>query len=242
MFRTAEQFEQEMQQLGAITRTLNFDFGVRIDLGGEKVFLVDNTGRLLDRMTAFAAMTSLFFCRHRGASIAAPVGVPALFDRLAAGAGGHVVQTRAATQALMAAASRQNVGLAGDGDGGFVFPAFLPAFDAMLAIAKLMELLAASSAKLSDVVDNLPAYHMSTAHVSCPWDFKGKVMRELSEQYRTADETQIDGIRIGLDDAWVLIQPDADRPMFHVTAEGASDGHAEQLVGEYSDIVKSLAG
>ena len=55
MFRTAEQFDQEMQQLGAITKTLNFDFGVRIDLGGEKIFLVDNTGRLLDRMTAFAA-------------------------------------------------------------------------------------------------------------------------------------------------------------------------------------------
>ncbi|HLY67024.1 MAG TPA: sugar phosphate nucleotidyltransferase, partial [Chloroflexota bacterium] len=47
MFRTAEQFEQEMQQLAAITKTLDFDFGVRIDLGGEKIFLVDNTGRLL---------------------------------------------------------------------------------------------------------------------------------------------------------------------------------------------------
>ncbi len=240
MFRTAEQFEQEMQQLGAITKTLNYDFGVRIDLGGEKIFLVDNSGRLLDRMTAFAAMAALVFSRRRGASLAVPIGVPTLFERLADNYGGRVVHTRAATQALMATAAQQNVGLAGDGDGGFVFPAFLPAFDAMLAIAKLMELLAECDTKLSEVVDGLPPYHMVTAHVSCPWDYKGKVMRVLSEQYRTPEDNQVDGIRISLDDAWVLIQPDADRPMFHVTAEGATDDRAEALAGEYSEVVKGL--
>jgi mannose-1-phosphate guanylyltransferase/phosphomannomutase len=241
MFRTAEQFEQEMQQLGAITRTLKFDFGVRIDLGGEKAFLVDNTGRLIDRMMAFGVVASLFLQQHPGSTIGAPVGVPSLFERLAAENHGHAIYTRAATQALMAEASRRNVGLAGDGDGGFIFPAFLPAFDSMLAIAKLMELLAAWKVGLAAAVDALPPYHIVTTHVSCPWEFKGKVMRVLSEQYRTAEEAQIDGIKIGLDTGWVLILPDSDRPMFHVTAEGASNAEAEQLAGEYSDVVKSLA-
>ncbi len=241
MFRTAEQFEQEMQQLAAITKTLNFDFGVRIDLGGEKIFLVDNTGRLLERMTAFAALAALFFSQFPGAALVAPIGVPMLFERLAENYDGRVTHTRATTQAIMASAAQESVGLAGDGDGGFIFPSFLPAFDSMLAIAKLMEWLAAANTNLSDVVDSLPSYHMVTAHVSCPWDYKGKVMRVLSEQYRTPEEAQVDGIRIPLDDAWVLIQPDADRPMFHVTAEGASDDHAEQLAGEYSEVVKSLA-
>ncbi|HLY67607.1 MAG TPA: nucleotidyl transferase, partial [Chloroflexota bacterium] len=172
---------------------------------------------------------------------AAPIGVPSLFERLVEASGSRLIYTRAATQALMAEASRQNAGLAGDGDGGFVFPSFLPAFDSMLAIAKLMELLAECDTKLSGAVDGLPPYHLVTTHVSCPWDFKGKVMRVLSEQYRTGEDTQVDGIRIGLDDAWVLILPDADRPMFHVTAEGDSHAKAEQLAGEYSDVVKSLA-
>ncbi|HLG72772.1 MAG TPA: mannose-1-phosphate guanyltransferase [Chloroflexota bacterium] len=241
MFRTAEQFEQEMQQLAAITQTLNYDFGVRIDLGGEKMFLVDNTGRQLDRMTALAVVASLFFKRHRGATLAVPIGVPMLFERLADEHGGRVIHTRAATQALMMTASRHNVGMAGDGDGGFIFPAFLPAFDAMLGIAKLMELLAECDVTLSEAVDTLPPYHMVTTHVSCPWDYKGKVMRVLSEQYRTAEDTQVDGIKIGLDDAWVLIQPDADRPMFHVTAEGGTDERAEQLAGEYGAVVEDLA-
>lgn len=242
MFRTAEQFEQEMQQLGAITRTLSYDFGVRIDLGGEKIFIVDNTGRLIDRMTAFAAMAALYVRQHPGEAIAAPVAVPMVLERLASEHGGHVVYTRAAAHSLMALAASHGVGLAGDGDGGFMFPSFLPAFDAMLAIAKLMELLAAAGTSLAEVVDSLPPYHMATSHVSCAWEFKGKVMRVLSEQYRTTEDTQIDGIKIALDGAWVLILPDADRPMFHVTAEAPSDQEAQRLAHEYGDLVQGLAG
>src|SRR5205823_13180136 len=118
---------------------LSFDFGVRIDLGGEKIFLVDNTGRLLDRMTAFAALASLYLSQHAGSTLAVPVGVPALFEQMAEANNGRVIYTRSAAQAIMAEAGRRNVGLAGDGDGGFIFPSFLPAFDSMLAIAKLME-------------------------------------------------------------------------------------------------------
>ena len=241
MFRTAEQFDQEMQQLAAITRTLNFDFGVRIDLGGEKIFIVDDQGRLLDRMDAFAAMAALYLRQHTGSAIAAPVSVPLLFERLAAEHGGRMVYTRAASHSLMSAALSEGVGLAGDGDGGFVFPSFLPAFDAMLGVAKLMELLAQCHSKLSEAVDSLPPYHLITAHVSCPWDYKGKVMRVLSEQYRNGDDTQIDGIRVSMDDSWVLILPDADRPMFHVTAEAPTEPEAEKLAGEYCEVVKNLA-
>jgi len=242
MFRTAEQFDQEMQQLGAITSALSYDFGVRIDLGGEKIFLVDNRGRLLDRMTAFAALASLYLRQHPGQSLVAPVSVPLAFERLAGEAGSKVLYARSAAHSLMATASRKGVGLAGDGDGGFVIPSFLPAFDAMMAIAKLIELLAQAGVTLSEVVDGLPSYYLSSADVSCPWEYKGKVMRMLSEQYRGAGGNgQVDGIKIGLDGGWVLILPDADRPMFHITAEAPDNEGARKLVAEYGDLVQSLA-
>ncbi|MHB8620109.1 MAG: sugar phosphate nucleotidyltransferase [Chloroflexota bacterium] len=241
MFRTAEQFDQEMEQLAAITRTLRFDFGVRIDLGGEKMFVVDGQGRQRPRIDALAAMTCLFLRKHPEESIAVPVGSPRLFDRLAAEHRGRVVVARANAQALMAVANSDGVGLAGDGDGGFIFPVFLPAFDAMMGIARLMELLAKNNTRLADVFEALPDYHLSSVDVSCPWELKGKVMRMLSERYRTPQEVQVDGIRIALGGAWVLILPDAGRPIFHILAEGESDADARRLTGEYGDLVTSLA-
>ncbi|MDE3078112.1 MAG: nucleotidyl transferase, partial [Chloroflexota bacterium] len=240
MFRTAEQFEYELNQLAAITQTLHFDFGVRIDLGGEKIFVVDGRGRRLSRMSAFGVMAALYLRAHPGAKIAAPVTAPRLFEQLARAHGSEVIRTRVAAQGLTAAATSHQVGLAGDGDGGFIFPAFLPAFDSMLAIARLMELLASSQARLEDVADALPPFFLSSTEVSCPWDMKGKVMRVLSEQFRVPDDQQVDGIKINFDDAWVLILPDADRPLFRVLAEGRDRAHADALAAEYSNVVKSL--
>jgi mannose-1-phosphate guanylyltransferase/phosphomannomutase len=87
-------------------------------------------------------------------------------------------------QALTTAATSEGVAMVGDGAGGFVFPELHPAFDAMFALMKLLESLARFNTKLSEVVEQLPPYYLIRTQVNCPWEFKGKVMRILSEQYR----------------------------------------------------------
>jgi len=130
--------------------------------------------------------------------------------------------------------------LVGDGMGGFVFPQLQPAFDGMLAIAKLLELLATFQTRLSDVVDDLPAYYLSSTRVTCPWEHKGKVMRILSEQYRERRAKPIDGIKIDLGKEWVLVLPDADRPLFHIVAESVSHDQAQALAEKYARVVSGL--
>jgi mannose-1-phosphate guanylyltransferase/phosphomannomutase len=141
---------------------------------------------------------------------------------------------------MMTAASREGVVLVGDGQGGFVFPELQPAFDGMLAIAKLLELLATFEQHLSEVVDDLPAYYLSSTRVTCPWEHKGKVMRILSEQYRERRSKPIDGIKIDLGKEWVLVLPDADRPLFHVVAESVSNDQAQALAEKYARVVSGL--
>jgi mannose-1-phosphate guanylyltransferase/phosphomannomutase len=110
----------------------------------------------------------------------------------------------------------------------------------MLAIAKLLELLATYETRLSEVVDDLPAYYMSTTQVTCPWEHKGKVMRILSEQYRERRAKPIDGIKIDLGSEWVLVLPDADNPLFHVVAESVSSEQAQALAEKYARVVTGL--
>ena len=88
--------------------------------------------------------------------------------------------------------------MVGDGNGGFVFPELHPAFDGMFALMKLLESLARYETKLSEVVTQLPPYHLIRTQVNCPWEYKGKVMRMLSEQYREQRRQPIDGVKIDL--------------------------------------------
>ncbi|HLG76245.1 MAG TPA: mannose-1-phosphate guanyltransferase [Ktedonobacteraceae bacterium] len=238
--RSLEEVEKDLQRLATITATLNMDLGIRIDPGGERIWAVDNQGRILDGMKMLATMTSLMLRKHRNGVVAAPVTAPSALQHIAKHYDGQILHTKVLAHAMMSAASREGVVLVGDGAGGYVFPELHPAFDGMLASVKLLELLATYQMNLSEVVNDLPAYYMSRTTVNCPWEHKGKVMRILSEQYRERRAKPIDGIKIDLGKEWVLVLPDADRPLFHVVAESVSSEQAQALAEKYARVVSGL--
>ncbi|MBO0795719.1 MAG: nucleotidyl transferase, partial [Ktedonobacteraceae bacterium] len=238
--RSPDELSKDMQRLATISSALHTDMGIRIDPSGERIWLVDDRGRTLDGMKLLAVMSNLFLRQHHNGTIAAPVTAPSALQHLARRYDGYILHTKVLPHALMTAASREGVVLVGDGRGGFVFPSLQPAFDGMLAIAKLLELLAIFETRLSEVVDDLPAYYMSSTSVTCPWEHKGKVMRILSEQYRERRAKPIDGIKIDLGSEWVLVLPDADSPLFHVFAESVSTEQAQALAEKYARVVSGL--
>ncbi|HZR40137.1 MAG TPA: mannose-1-phosphate guanyltransferase [Ktedonobacteraceae bacterium] len=238
--RSSDELGKDMQRLATISSALNTDMGIRIDPGGERISVVDDRGRILDGTKILAVMTSLFLRRYRGGTVAAPVTAPSALQHIAKRYDGYIQHTKVLPHALMTAAGREGVVLVGDGRGQFAFPELHPAFDGMLAIAKLLELLATFDMRLSEVVDDLPAYYMSSTRVTCPWEHKGKVMRILSEQYRERRTKPIDGIKIDLGKEWVLVLPDADSPLFHVFAESVSSEQAQALAEKYARVVSGL--
>ncbi|MGH2506183.1 MAG: sugar phosphate nucleotidyltransferase [Ktedonobacteraceae bacterium] len=238
--RTVEEIDKDLLRLATVTATLSNDLGVRIDPGGERIWLVDNQGRVLDGMKMLATMSSLMLRKHRNGIIAAPVTAPSALQHIAKHYDGQVLHTKVLPHAMMMAAGREGVVLVGDGQGGYVFPELHPAFDGILAIVKLLEMLATFQMHLSEVVDDLPAYYVSRTTVNCPWEHKGKVMRILNEQYREHRGKPIDGIKIDLGKEWVLVLPDADRPLFHVVAESISNEQAQALAEKYARVVSGL--
>ncbi|KAB8143416.1 NTP transferase domain-containing protein [Chloroflexia bacterium SDU3-3] len=241
IFQTTQQFEEGMERLARITPVLDASIGARIDSGGEKLFLVDNTGKHVPGVQALLALTALTMAVNGGGSVAVPVTAPRAFEQIAARYGGKIVRTRATLSALMRTASQnRDMHLLGDGQGNYIFPHFFPVADGLFAIVKIMELLALHDLPLSEVIAGLPSYHIDQTRVPCRWEYKGKVMRILNQQYQDRKLEQIDGIKIDLGDEWVLILPDTDGPFFHVIAEGATDDHARVLTEKYAGLVAGL--
>jgi mannose-1-phosphate guanylyltransferase/phosphomannomutase len=94
--------------------------------------------------------------------------------------------------------------------------------------------------KLSQVIDELPPWHVRREDVLCGWEHKGKVMRLLNERFANHQPPQIDGVKLHMGAAWVLILPDPETPFFHIVAEGQNGNEAAQLSAEYADLVRQL--
>ncbi|HIQ04123.1 MAG TPA: nucleotidyl transferase [Anaerolineae bacterium] len=238
---TEEQFQAQRRQLALIVGVLGTDLGVQLDVGGEKLFVVDDKGRVLSDEIACALMAEFTLRAHGGGTIAVPVDMPSVFEQLAERYGGQVLRTPVDLHGLMEAAKGPGVVMAGDGHGSFIFPDFQPAVDGLMATAKLLEFLTRQRIHLSDVVDNLPPYHMARSHASCAWPKKGQVMRLINEQYQDICVEVPGGIKFHIAKTqWVLIRPDPERPLFHITAEGATEQDAQALVSRYVQLIQEL--
>ena len=100
---------------------------------------------------------------------------------------------------LEAAAERAASSFAADRRGGLVFPAFLPAFDAAAALARLVSLLAEAACHPPAMVRSpCPAMPVVHQEVADPHGEKGLVMRTLMEQLSEegADLVLVDGIKV----------------------------------------------
>ena len=62
----------------------------------------------------------------------------------------------------------------------------------------------------------------------------------LNESYGNGRSGSVDGIHIDLGEEWVLVLPDADRPYFHIVAEGRTQRSANSLAEKYASIVNGL--
>ncbi|MBI4505205.1 MAG: mannose-1-phosphate guanyltransferase [Chloroflexi bacterium] len=238
--RTAQELRNDLRQLALITTTVRANLGVVMNNDGTRIVLVDERGNVVPEFSALAAAALLAVRARGGGTVIVPAHAPRMLDELVGRHGGQVVRTRGSSQALMIAAARKGVVLAGDDRGGFVFPEFPSGFDCMIAIVKLLEFLATQGVWLSEVVSGLPPYYLTALDVPCPWDLKGRVMRALNERVGGTPTPSVDGVQFELGEEWVIISPDPDRPAFHIIAESRSDEHAQALAGRYVDLIRAF--
>jgi len=150
------------------------------------------------------------------------------------------VRTPATLADLTKAAASDNVIFAGAVGGGYVFPEFLPAYDAVASLCKLLELLAPVRRPLSALVADLPASTLVHRRLHCPWALKGTVMRLLTERFRDSVVDLMDGIKVFDDRGWAQVLPDPDEPLVHIYAEGQDERTSNELEEELRRLVEDV--
>jgi mannose-1-phosphate guanylyltransferase/phosphomannomutase len=221
-----------------IVSAVKAKLGVFIDTPGERCFLVDETGIVLDHDTAFAVLTQLALSRRIG-MVLGPASASLAFSMIAEQLHSRFVPTKITPGAVLRAAQHADTVLASDGAGGFCWPDFAVSFDAIFTAVRVLELLAQTGASLGALRGRIPPVSHRTAVEFCPWEVKGRVMRTMMEKHMRDRVDLTDGVKVFVEGGWVLVVPDADRPEYHVIASTLDPEQSDRLVTEYSLLVRS---
>ena len=212
-----------------------------IDPDGERLTLIDDEGHVLTDTESLLALVTLVTDHLLGDSIALPVTVTskATDDRRSKGI--KVADDQAVGPGADGRRDEPGVGFAASGDGGFILPGFLPAFDAAATFVKVLDLLAPQRrAALVGRRRSAPHCTSRTRRVVTPWEQKGTVMRSLVEHIE-GPRARAGRRREGA--ARRRLGARAARPrgaVTHVWAEAGSDADARRLAQEYARRIRQM--
>ncbi len=235
------EFKTNQERMGKIVDALGAHLGVQLDVGGEKVYLVDEQGVVIDDIVAAALMMELALYAHPGRPVAVPITMPNAFDTIASWHGARLFRITQNLHGPMHTASYVGVLMIADGAGNFIFPGFQPAVDGMMATVRLLEYLAIRKLPISEVIAYLPKFAMAKEVVDCPWEAKGAVMRVLINRHSHRKVDKIDGLKVHLENGeWVHLSPNPEKPRFEVLAEAIHADRAQEIAIYYRDMILEI--
>jgi mannose-1-phosphate guanylyltransferase / phosphomannomutase len=240
---TLAQRRADMQRLSELVSSSRAAFGVRFDPVGERIFLVDENGALVDDDRALLVVVDLVAAERHTGQIALPVTTTRVAEQVSRFHGVQARWTPTSMDALTKAAGDQDVILAGDGRGGFIVPEFCRTVDGIAAFTRLLGLVARTRLTLSQIDRRIPVAHLLRRSMPTPWAAKGSVMRTVVEAAGDRKVDTTDGVRVvEPDGGWVLVLPDPAEAVTHMWAESSDPDAAQALLDEWAAVVERAGG
>jgi phosphomannomutase/phosphoglucomutase len=234
--RDPEPIEANLGDLKRVVRTSDADVGIAHDGDADRAIFVDEQGAYVegDAMLAGLAAAEL----EPGDVAVSAVNVSGRLADAVESAGAELELTRIGSTWIVDRVSTlreagERVPIAGEGNGGIIFPEYRLARDGAYTAARFLELLADRPA--SRVVAAYDDYHTVRANV--PYDstedrdaMLDAVAAHAEHERDRAEVTTTDGHRLDYDDGWVLARESGTEPLVRVVAEATAPGRARELL------------
>jgi mannose-1-phosphate guanylyltransferase/phosphomannomutase len=232
--------ESSAYRVAELVRASGAQLGAVVDADCEHITIVDDEGSVLSDDQALLLLLRLVGEARPGVGVAFPIAVGRAAERICRENGLDVTFTKLSPAHLMEVASGPGISFAASQSGGFLWPEFLPAYDAAATLVELVAMLSSGGGTLSEIVHALPSVHIVHEEVMTPAEQKGLAMRLLLEHLDGRALTLVDGVKIDEDDGWALVLPDPEAPTTHVWAEAPSDAQARARAQQYAVTMRQL--
>jgi phosphomannomutase len=230
---------ETMAQLCAVVKAGRAAIGFAHDADGERLGIVTDLGEpLSEEMTlAIAAEIRL---RKKTGIVVTNVSTSAAVDIIAARHGATVVRTPVGQAYISEGLSEHNGVLGGEGSGGITVPEVHLTHDSAAAIGLILEHLAQSGERISDLVRQLPQLTTLKHNVAVEPHRLYSVLQEfraaVEEEGMEVDST--DGIKVTLPAGWVHVRASNTESMIRIIVEAEEKDAARELLDWTRDRIR----
>jgi phosphomannomutase/phosphoglucomutase len=239
--RPSEPRPENLGELAATVKTLSADVGIAYDGDADRSIFVDEKGEIHPGDRTFALVEKYFLQDHKGETIVTPVSSSSVVKEIADECGGKIAWTKVGSTTVSMMMKKLKTKLGGEENGGVFYGPHQPVRDGAMTSALILNIMARTEKKLSQLIAELPRYFIEKDKTECPDSLKEPVLEAFMKSVRNAKVDTTDGAKLWLENkSSILIRPSGTEPIYRFYAEAKTKEAATQLIKKYKAQLNEL--
>jgi phosphomannomutase len=235
--RIAEPRPDTLGDLASLVCRSASEIGFAQDPDGDRLAVVDETGRVLDNDDVLALVVEAALERLPG-DVVVNLTTSSVIDDVAAAHGRRVYRTPVGEANVVETMQAAGAAIGGEGsNGGVIFPAVHLCRDSYTAMAFLLERMAETGLSASALAGRLPRYYRKLGKAGYEHGRLGGIMQALEESFPDAVLDRSDGLKVLLEEGWIHVRSSNTEPILRLAAEAKSQETVDSL---YNRVVSLL--
>lgn len=218
---------KNLKQLAEKVVEVGADVGLAFDGDGDRLGIVTNQGEIISADRLLMLLAEAVLARNPGAKIIYDVKCTNHLAKVIRELGGEPIMWKTGHSLIKSKLAETQAALAGEMSGHIFFKDGWYGFDdALYAGARLLQILANSDKTTHELFERFPnSVNTPELKIFVSEDEKFSLMAKLlkSANFKTAEVSTIDGLRVNFADGWGLVRPSNTTPCLVLRFEAESE-------------------
>jgi phosphomannomutase len=239
--RVAEPRPDTLADLSELVIRTGSQIGFAQDPDGDRLAVVDQTGRVLDNDDVLALAVDAVLRRLPG-PVVVNLTTSSVVDDVAALHGCRVWRTPVGEANVVETMQAVNAVIGGEGsNGGIIFPAVHLCRDSYTGMAFLLDRMGETGESIAALADALPRYSRKLGKVAYAHGRLGTLMQALEESFPDASSDRSDGLKLALPGGWIHVRASNTEPLLRLAAEARTQEEVDDLYTRMEHLLSDVA-
>lgn len=209
------------------------DIGIAYDGDADRVGFIDETGAIIPMDLITGLIAKVLLEKNKGATILYDLRSSRAVKEVIEESGGNAHECRVGHAFIKQQMVEEDALFAGELSGHYYFQANKNGEVSSLAAFTLLNLMAETSKKISELVHDLRRYHHS-GEINSDVSDKDAIIAKLKEAYSNGTISELDGVKIDFPDWWLNVRPSNTEPVLRLNLEAKTQ---EMMIDKRDEVL-----
>jgi len=228
--RNPEPLPENLNLLCEAVKTSGADIGFAQDADADRLAAIDEKGNPIGEENTLALAVDYYLSNKKKSPVVVNLSTSKVLEDVARKSGVSFFRSKVGEINVSRKMMQVGAKIGGEGNGGIIAVDVHTCRDSFTGMVLLLELLAWSGKRFSELKEDLPQYHMIKEKVNISFREGKRILSKLAEKFKDGRIDFTDGVRVDYPDFWFHVRPSNTEPVLRIIIEALEEGLANMIL------------